>query len=83
MRQQFYIFICFVAFLFISMRAMGQIKGIVTDSVTNEPLMYVTVQYAGKGVGDITDVNGAYQVVTHKGWDELTFSSGSSHTVTS
>ena len=28
-----------------------RIKGVITDSLTNEPLMYITVQYEGKGVG--------------------------------
>ena len=51
-----------------------QIKGVITDSLTNEPLMYITVQYEGKGVGGISNANGEYQVETHKGWDELTFS---------
>lgn len=53
----------------------GQIKGVVTDSVTNEPMMYITVQYEGKGVGALTNANGEYQVETRKGWNELTFSS--------
>ena len=57
------------------MNISGQIKGVVTDSVTNEPLMYVTVQYVGKGIGDITDINGEYEVVSRRGWEELTFSS--------
>ena len=60
--------------IFISMNLSAQIKGVVTDSVTNEPLMYITVQYEGKGVGGITNANGEYQVETRRGWNELTFS---------
>jgi hypothetical protein len=60
--------------LFISFDASAQIKGVVTDSLTNEPLMYITVQYEGKGVGAITNAEGEYQVETRKGWDELMFS---------
>lgn len=51
----------------------AQIKGVVTDSITNEPLLYVTVQYEGKGVGAITNGEGEYMVETRRGWDELTF----------
>ena len=57
-----------------SVATHAQIKGVVTDSITGEPLMYVTVQYEGKGVGTITNGNGEYSVETHRGWNELTFS---------
>lgn len=67
------LFFCLVS-LFISFDASAQIKGVVTDSLTNEPLMYITVQYEGKGVGAITNAEGEYQVETRKGWDELMFS---------
>lgn len=67
------LFFCLVS-LFISFDASAQIKGMVTDSLTNEPLMYITVQYEGKGVGAITNAEGEYQVETRKGWDELMFS---------
>ena len=66
------LFFCLVS-LFISFDASAQIKGVVTDSLTNEPLMYITVQYEGKGVGAITNAEGEYQVETRKGWDELMF----------
>jgi len=55
--------------------AQAQIRGIVTDSITHEPLLYVTVQYEGKGVGAITDNEGAYSVETRRGWNVLSFSS--------
>ena len=67
------LFFCLVS-LFISFDASAQIKGVVTESLTNEPLMYITVQYEGKGVGAITNAEGEYQVETRKGWDELMFS---------
>ena len=51
-----------------------QIKGVITDSLTREPLMYITVQYEGKGVGTISNGEGEYQVEARKGWNELTFS---------
>ena len=67
------LFFCLVS-LFISFDASAQIKGVVTDSLTNEPLMYITVQYEGKGAGAIRNDEGEYQVETRKGWDELMFS---------
>ena len=64
-----------VAILFTCIQGMSaQIKGVVTDSITHEPLLYVTVQYEGKGVGAITNGEGEYSVETRRGWDELTFS---------
>lgn len=50
------------------------IQGVVTDSLTNEPIPYLSVFYEGKGVGSITDNDGNYKVKTRKGWNKLTFS---------
>lgn len=50
------------------------IQGVVTDSLTNEPIPYLSVFYEGKGVGGITDDGGHYSVETRKGWNKLTFS---------
>lgn len=50
------------------------IQGVVTDSLTNEPIPYLSVFYEGKGVGGITDNDGHYNVETRKGWNKLTFS---------
>lgn len=61
-------------FFFVPFRLSGQIRGIVTDSVTNEPIPYISVFYEGKGVGGITDLDGRYSVETRKGWNYLTFS---------
>lgn len=52
----------------------AQIKGVVRDSLTNEPLPYVSVYYEGKGVGSITNENGQFEVATRTGWNKLTFS---------
>lgn len=51
-----------------------KIQGVVTDSLTNEPIPYLSVFYEGKGVGSITDNDGNYKVETRKGWNKLTFS---------
>lgn len=50
------------------------IQGVVIDSLTNEPIPYLSVFYEGKGVGSITDNDGNYKVETRKGWNKLTFS---------
>lgn len=50
------------------------IQGVVTDSLTNEPIPYLSVFYEGKGIGGITDGDGHYNVETRKGWNKLTFS---------
>ena len=50
------------------------IQGVVTDSLTNAPIPYLSVFYEGKGVGSITDNDGNYKVETRKGWNKLTFS---------
>ena len=50
------------------------IQGVVTDSLTNDPIPYLSVFYEGKGVGSITDNDGHYKVETSKGWNKLTFS---------
>ncbi|MFS3012177.1 DUF5686 family protein [Phocaeicola vulgatus] len=50
------------------------IQGVVTDSLTNDPIPYLSVFYEGKGVGSITGNDGNYKVETRKGWNKLTFS---------
>ena len=74
MKQLYSITIFLLFLLSAPIGASAQIKGVITDSLTHEPLMYITVQYEGKGVGSISNADGEYQVETHKGWDELTFS---------
>ena len=37
--------------------------------------MYISVFYEGKGVGGISNAKGEYQIETHRGWNEITFSS--------
>lgn len=52
----------------------AQIKGVVTDSETGDPIPYLNVYYDGKGVGTITDIDGQYAISVHPGWTKLTFS---------
>ena len=40
-----------------------QIKGVVTDSVTHEPLMYISVYYQDKrDMGTVTNIDGEYKL---------------------
>lgn len=64
----------FCLFLLFIGKAPAQIRGVVTDSLTNEKLSYISVYYDGKGVGSITDNMGYYHIETRDGWTELTFS---------
>ena len=64
-----------LSLLLISLGTQAQIKGVVTDSITHEPLLYVTVQYPGKSVGAITNNDGEFTVEAHRGWTVLRFSS--------
>lgn len=43
MKQQYIVLILFLLSFFVAHSASAQIKGVVTDSLTNEPLMYITV----------------------------------------
>lgn len=74
MKQRHITLIVLLLSLFASLGVSAQIKGVITDSLTHEPLMYITVQYEGKGIGGISNAKGEYQVETRKGWNELTFS---------
>ena len=74
MKRLYNITLILLLLLFASAGASAQIRGVITDSLTHEPLMYITVQYEGKGVGGISNAEGEYQVETRKGWNELTFS---------
>ncbi|MDY4248636.1 DUF5686 family protein [Bacteroides pyogenes] len=52
-----------------------QIKGVVTDSLTNEPLMYISIYYQDKrDVGTITDINGEYKLGARRSGEKLVFS---------
>ena len=54
--------------------AKAQIQGIITDSLTNEPLLLVSVQYKGTAIGAHSDDQGRYRVAAKPGGGELVFS---------
>ena len=52
-----------------------QIKGVVTDSITHEPLMYISVYYQEKrDMGTITNIDGEYSLDTRRNGGTLVFS---------
>ena len=63
-RLYIFFFILATSLAFASHASAQKIKGVVTDSLTNEPLLYVTVQYEGKGSGSVTNGDGEYEVDT-------------------
>lgn len=58
-----------------TLQVFAQIQGVVKDAETGEPIPYVSIFYAGKGVGCISDIDGLFKVDKMVEWKELTFSS--------
>ena len=48
MKQIYSIALLLLLLLSVSTGVSAQIKGVITDSLTHEPLMYITVQYEEK-----------------------------------
>lgn len=44
-----------------------EVKGVVTEAATNEPLPGVTVRIKGKDTGTVTDMDGKYSIKVNKG----------------
>ena len=74
MKQLYFKITIFFIFLFSTFHLSAQLRGVITDSLTNEPLMYISVYYEGKGVGSVSNVSGEYKIETRRGWNEVTFS---------
>ena len=62
MRDNFIKYSFFALFLFITNCSFAQLRGIITDSLTNEPLEYISVFYEGKGVGGVSNSRGEYSI---------------------
>lgn len=53
----------------------SQIKGIVTDSISNEPLMYISIYYQDKkDMGTVTNLNGEFKIDSRRNGGVLQFS---------
>lgn len=74
MKQSYRIRVLLLLLLCTVTQLFAQIRGVVTDSLTQEPLMSVSVFYDGKGVGTTSDAKGEYQIKAHREWNKLTFS---------
>ncbi|KAA6348160.1 hypothetical protein EZS27_004366 [termite gut metagenome] len=74
MKQIYYKYFIILCLLFSIPEAFAQLKGRITDFITGEPIIYVSVYYEGKGVGCTTDTKGMYQIETRAEWDKITFS---------
>ena len=75
MKQRFRIYyVLFLLFTLLPAGAWAQIRGVVTDSVTHEPLMLVSIQYKGTAYGTRTNEEGEYRLTVRQGLDEVTFS---------
>lgn len=73
-----YIFTVFVALLLLPSSVYGQsttVSGIVTDSLNNEPMPFVSVYFRGTQSGVITDEGGYFSVKTSAPATELVVSS--------
>ena len=75
MKQGFRLYyVLFLLLTLLSTKGLAQIRGVVTDSLTHEPLMLVNVQYKGTSYGTRTNENGEYRLSVRSGQDEVTFS---------
>lgn len=50
-------------------------SGIVKDSITGEPLAFVSVYFDGSTIGAMTDDNGKFTLQNDKGYNKLAFAS--------
>ena len=72
MKRSFSFFIfCFICLV----QTLAQIKGVVKDAKTGEPIPFLTVHYEGTTKGVVTDLEGIFSIDSYPGKDELTFSS--------
>ena len=76
MKQQYNKIIILLIFILATSNTFAQqIKGVVTDSITNEPLMYISVYYQDKkDLGTITNIDGEYKLEARKNGGTLIFS---------
>lgn len=73
MQKRLFLVVFFICSVWCCLSA--QIKGVVKDADTGEPLPYVNIFYEGKGVGCISDIDGNFTVDKMVEWKELVFSS--------
>ena len=59
----------------LSSQTVTSVSGIVKDSITGEPLSYVSVLFKNSTIGAMTDDNGAFSLQNDKGYTTLVVSS--------
>ncbi|WP_302614962.1 DUF5686 and carboxypeptidase-like regulatory domain-containing protein, partial [uncultured Bacteroides sp.] len=76
MKQRYNKILILLLFVLTASNAFAQqIKGVVTDSVTHEPLMYISVYYQEKrDMGTITNIDGEYSLDARRNGGTLVFS---------
>ena len=74
MKQLHIYYVLFLLLTFIPQDAIAQIRGVITDSLTHEPLMFVNVQYKGSTFGTRSNEEGEYRLTIRQGFDEIIFS---------
>jgi len=84
MRLRFNKILTLLLFILAATRVYSQqIKGVVTDSITKEPLMYISIYYDEKrDMGTVTDINGEYCLKTRRNGSTLVFSAIGYHSKT-
>ena len=51
-------------FLFISQFALSQIKGVVKDSISGQPIPYVNIWVENETIGTISEIDGSFVLTT-------------------
>ncbi len=69
----------FLIFRLYSLDAQNKINGIVTDSITGEPLPYVSIYYTGTTIGTTTDNSGKFSLKSLPIYNTLSFVSMGYH----
>lgn len=72
--MRFLIFILFCNLTFFSFSQRTKVEGIVLDTLTGEPLPFVTVRFMNTKTGTYTDTNGYYILDSYYASDTLMFS---------
>lgn len=68
------LFFAFIFSTFLSFSQKTKVEGIVLDTLTGEPLPFVTVRFQGTKTGTFTDTNGYYLLDSYYTSDTLVFS---------
>lgn len=67
--------LCFILLFSFLIQMIAQIRGVVKDADTGEPISYLNVFYVEKAVGAITYMDERFEIQRVIEWKERTFSS--------